>query len=153
MELTVCRISLIFFSNSGRLILPSMFLISEKNDVNSLMELRMSPNPPSGLLSPLALVQADALALPVQALSFGGVVELDAPLRGGIFVVEGWSGGRWTDSSGTDRPWTGGRRRTAGPSLGACSHRRFMGLTAFIRGRVVQSTINAFAPGARRFFQ
>ena len=82
MELTICRMSLIFFSNSGRLILPSMFLISEKNDENSLVELRMSPNPPSGLLSPLALVPVDAVALPVQALTAGGVAGLDAPWGG-----------------------------------------------------------------------
>ena len=71
---------------------------------------------------------------------------------GGIFVIEDWSegcGGRWTGSSGTDRPWTGDRRRTADLSLGPRRHR----LTASVRGRVVRPTINAFAPRARRFFQ
>ena len=51
------------------------------------MESRISLNPPSGLLSPLALVLADAVALSVQALTVGGFAGTNAPFREGKFLL------------------------------------------------------------------
>ena len=84
---------------------PRISFISEKKVENSLMEFRRSFIPPSGLLSPLALVPAADVALPVQALTAGDLAEIDDPFRGGEFLLEMGKGGKPRD------PWLSDQKR------------------------------------------